>query len=192
MIRLPLFPLSTWLYPGIPLSLQVFESRYLDMVSAQLKQDAGFGIVPIRTGREVGKAPSIYPVGVEVKIADWQQLPSGVLGITVCGQRKFRVLQSDIQPDNLMVAEVSYLDDDQPAAVDERYQGLADLLQDLKEHPATVTLGLPLVKDDSELSYQLSQLLPLAPKEKMAALAMTGAGERLDFLANKISYLAQI
>lgn len=191
MTRLPLFPLSSWLFPGIPLGLQVFERRYLDMISAQLRQEAGFGIVPIRKGSEVGKPPSIYPVGVEVKIADWHQLPNGMLGITVCGHKKFRVLESIVQPDGLMLAEVSYLGDDQPRGIDERYQGLAELLEDLKQHPATVTLGLPAARDDSELSYQLSQLLPLAPSEKMGTLAMTSAEERLDFLATKVSDLAQ-
>lgn len=191
MSRLPLFPLSTWLYPGIPLRLQVFERRYLDMISTQLKQQAGFGIVPIRKGREVGKPPTIYPLGVEVKITDWHQLPNGVLGITVHGKKKFRVLESEVQPDGLMLGQVNWLGADQPATIGERYRGLADLLQDLKEHPATVTMDLPAAQDASELSYQLSQLLPMEAREKMNALAMTSATERLDFLASRISGLAQ-
>ncbi|MGH8282887.1 MAG: LON peptidase substrate-binding domain-containing protein, partial [Gammaproteobacteria bacterium] len=33
MERIPLFPLNTVLYPGGPLPLRIFETRYLDMVS---------------------------------------------------------------------------------------------------------------------------------------------------------------
>jgi Lon protease-like protein len=189
--RLPLFPLSSWLYPGISLGLQVFEARYLDMLRAQLKKGEGFGIVPIREGREVGKAPNIYPLGVEVRVADWHQLANGVLGLTVIGERKFRVLESEIQPDQLMVARVAYLRDDPPGPIPERYDGLAELLKQLKEHPATVTMGLPQATDSSELSYQLAQVLPLSSQEQMAVLAMADAEERLGFIAQKVGQLAQ-
>lgn len=191
MSRLPLFPLSTWLYPGIPLSLQIFERRYLDMLSGQSKRGEGFGIVPIRSGSEVGKAPGIFPVGVEVRIADWHQLPNGVLGITVVGERKFRVFESEVREDQLLMAEVSYLQDHAPAEIPERFQGLVDILQQLKDHPATVSMDLPEPGNDRELGYQLSQLLPLPAQEKMQLLGMSSALERLDFIAKKISQLAQ-
>jgi Lon protease-like protein len=189
--RLPLFPLASWLYPGIPLALQVFEKRYLDMLGSQLKKGEGFGIVPIRAGREVGTAPSIYPIGVEVRVADWHQLPNGVLGISVVGERKFRVLETEVQSDQLMMARVSRLVDDRPGPVPEQYGGLAELLKQLKEHPATIAMNLPEAADTHDLGYQLSQLLPLAVQEKMAVLAMTDPAERLDFIARKIGQLAQ-
>ncbi|MFI4920283.1 MAG: LON peptidase substrate-binding domain-containing protein, partial [Gammaproteobacteria bacterium] len=44
MEEIPLFPLQTVLYPGGPLSLRIFETRYLDMVSRCLKQEQGFGV----------------------------------------------------------------------------------------------------------------------------------------------------
>jgi Lon protease-like protein len=191
LTRLPLFPLSSWLYPGIPLSLQLFERRYLDMLSAQSRVGKGFGVVPIRAGSEVGKAPSIYPVGVEVRIADWHQLPNGVLGITVIGERKFRVIETEVQTDQLVVGSVGYLGEGESEEIPERYQGLADLLQQLKEHPATVTMDLPEPADSNELGYQLSQLLPLSAQEKMAVLAMSDSLERLEFIAHKIGRLAQ-
>lgn len=189
--RLPLFPLSGWLYPGIPLALQVFERRYLDMLSVQLKSGAGFGVVPIRGGKEVGKAAHIYPLGVEVRISDWHQLANGLLGITVIGERKFRVLESEVLPDQLIVARVSYLCADQPKLIPEQYDGLVELLQQLKEHPATDTMDLPPANDSSELGYQLAQVLPLPAEEKMAMMALTDAEERLDFLARKVGQLAQ-
>lgn len=44
-MRLPLFPLDTVLFPGCVLDLQIFEARYLDMVSQCLK-----------AGHEIGRA----------------------------------------------------------------------------------------------------------------------------------------
>ena len=52
----PLFPLSTVLYPGGFLPLRVFERRYLDMITAVMRGDARFGVVSIREGEEVGNA----------------------------------------------------------------------------------------------------------------------------------------
>ncbi|MGH8415392.1 MAG: LON peptidase substrate-binding domain-containing protein, partial [Gammaproteobacteria bacterium] len=53
---IPLFPLNAVLYPGGPLPLRIFETRYLDMVSLCLKQEAGFGVCLIEQGSETGPA----------------------------------------------------------------------------------------------------------------------------------------
>ena len=91
-MRLPLFPLNTVLFPGCFLDLQVFEARYLDMVSQCLKAGHGFGVVHILDGKEVGAAPAEFShIGCEALIRDWQQLPSGLLGIRVEGGRRFDV-----------------------------------------------------------------------------------------------------
>ncbi|MCW8195308.1 ATP-dependent protease [Proteobacteria bacterium 005FR1] len=190
-VHLPLFPLSTWLYPGIPLSLQIFERRYLDMLAEQSKCNEGFGIVPIRSGREVGKAPGIYPIGVEVRMTDWHQLPNGVLGITVKGERKFRVFETEVRDDQLMLADVGFLHEDPPTQIPEQYEGLSELLRQLKEHPATVTMDLPEPDNSADLGYQLSQLLPLSAQEKMRLLGMANPLERLDVIAHKIGQLSQ-
>ena len=44
-MSLPLFPLNTVLFPGCILDLQIFEARYLDMISSCMKQGGGFGVV---------------------------------------------------------------------------------------------------------------------------------------------------
>ena len=55
---LPLFPLKTVLFPGGILPLRIFEPRYLDMVSACLRTDSGFGVVTIHEGNEAGGQPT--------------------------------------------------------------------------------------------------------------------------------------
>ena len=54
---LPLFPLHAVLCPGVVLPLHIFEPRYREMVGRCLADDAPFGVVLIREGREVG--PSV-------------------------------------------------------------------------------------------------------------------------------------
>ena len=50
----PLFPLSTVLFPGGPLPLRIFETRYLDMVSDCMRHEKPFGVCLIRNGLETG------------------------------------------------------------------------------------------------------------------------------------------
>ena len=111
-MKLPLFPLNTVLFPGYRLDLQIFEARYLDMIGRCMKQGGGFGVVSIVEGREVGEAPEAFgKVGCEALIRDWQQLPNGLLGIRVEGGRRFRVLDTQVQPDQLLVADVAWLEE---------------------------------------------------------------------------------
>src|SRR6478735_8257500 len=55
-ISIPLFPLSTVLFPDGVLPLQIFEVRYLDMISRCLTDDEPFGVVLLTHGQEV-RAP---------------------------------------------------------------------------------------------------------------------------------------
>ena len=88
----PLFPLQQCLLPGQRLALQIFEPRYLRLISDCLKADRGFGVVQIHEGREVGQLPTIYPVGTEAVIVDWYQQPDGLLGIEIEGCDVFGAL----------------------------------------------------------------------------------------------------
>ena len=54
MLDLPLLPLNAVLFPEMPLQLHIFEQRYRQMVQECLDNDAMFGIVLLRRGREVG------------------------------------------------------------------------------------------------------------------------------------------
>ena len=99
-MSLPLFPLNTVLFPGCRLDLQIFEARYLDMVSACMKRGEGFGVVGILEGREVGEAPGRFAWhGCEALIRDFHQQDNGLLGIRVEGGRRFTVQSSQVQPD---------------------------------------------------------------------------------------------
>jgi len=47
MHEVPLFPLSTVLFPQAALSLRIFEARYLAMISDCLKFEKPFGVMLI-------------------------------------------------------------------------------------------------------------------------------------------------
>ncbi len=190
MSEIPLFPLRTILLPEVPLSLQVFEQRYVKMVTECLRSNTGFGIVLIREGYEVGQAPLIFPVGLYVELIDWHQLPSGLLGIKVAGSRKFTVKRSRIQDDQLMLATVAWHEPEPREAVPAPFDGLERLLSELREHPEIQALNLPEPEFACQLGWQLTQLLPISKPEQVALLAVDDPVERLERIAEHLERLA--
>ena len=180
--NLALFPLSTVLFPGCRLDLQLFEARYLDMLGRCLKQGCGFGVVGIFQGQEAGRpADQFAQVGCEALIRDWQQRPNGLLGIRVEGGRRFRVLSSWVQADQLTCADVDWLVGTPDQPVQDQYADLAALLQALAEHPLVNNLGMHGHTDSQQvLANQLAYLLPFSVQDKARLLETAEPGKRLE------------
>ncbi|MBE7376819.1 LON peptidase substrate-binding domain-containing protein [Pseudomonas lopnurensis] len=173
-MRLPLFPLDTVLFPGCILDLQIFEARYLDMVSQCLKAGHGFGVVRILEGREVGTAPAAFAaIGCEALIRDWQQLANGLLGIRVEGGRRFDVQSSEVLRDQLTVAQVSWRDEAAERPLAGQHADLAVLLEALGQHPMVESLGMARpAAGQRALASQLAYLLPFEAEQKIALLGL--------------------
>ena len=181
-MTLPLFPLNTVLFPGCVLDLQIFEARYLDMIARCMKQGAGFGVVCILDGREVGSAPQdIAGIGCEALIRDFQKQDNGLLGIRVEGGRRFEVLSTDLQRDQLLVAQVEWLDEVPEQPLQEEDQDLLALLKALAEHPMVAALNMNTeVAGQQSLANQLAYLLPFAEADKIELLQVNDPQQRLD------------
>src|SRR3569623_1408701 len=80
-LLLPLFPLISVLFPGGVLPLRIFEPRYMEVVSVCMKEQSGFGVSLILSGKEVGEAATTYEVGTLVNIIDWDQRVDRLAGI---------------------------------------------------------------------------------------------------------------
>ncbi len=181
-MKLPLFPLDTVLFPGCQLDLQIFEARYLDMVSRCLKAGHGFGVVRIVEGSEVGVAPGEYATtGCEALIRDWQQRPNGLLGIRVEGGRRFDVESAEVQRDQLTVAEVAWRSEGEELPLGDEHAELAILLEALGQHPMVQTLGMTgVVHGQRSLASQLAYLLPFQPEQKVELLQMDDPRRQLE------------
>lgn len=188
---LPLFPLNTVLFPGCMLDLQVFEPRYLDMISRCMKQGQGFGVVSLLEGNETGPANGLFAtLGCEALIRDFQQLPNGLLGIRVEGARRFRVLRAQVLPDQLNVGEVQWLSDadDQPLRAE--HADLAALLSALSAHPLVAALGMSAEPaGQAALANQLAYLLPLNREQKLQLLGSDSTEQRLELLQTLLELL---
>src|SRR3990172_3261195 len=108
MERLPLFPLRTVLFPGMPLPLRIFEERYRLMIGRCLEQRAPFGVVLIRSGEEVGGPAEPYDVGTTARIVRVQRLEDGRMNLVALGERRFRIVHLDRSEPHLS-GDVDYL-----------------------------------------------------------------------------------
>jgi Lon protease-like protein len=159
---LPLFPLGSVLFPKGRLPLQIFEQRYLNMVRTAMRTETGFGICLLREGEEVarpGVHQQVHRVGTYVQVVDWDQLPSGLLGLTVEARCKFEVLDCHAEKDQLLVGQVARCSTDYvgepPIALTAEHDVLVSLLEQLVSHPVISRLGMQInYQDLRELSWR--------------------------------------
>lgn len=180
-MELPLFPLDTVLFPGCTLDLQIFEPRYLDMVSRCLKQGQGFGVVTLLEGRETGPAATGFArIGCEALVRDWSQRPNGLLGLRVEGGRRFVVRDSSVQADQLLIGEVEWQASGPQAALEENHEDLLALLEVLVAHPMVLELEMSAAAaSQAVLADKLGYLLPFAREQKLELLALADPARRL-------------
>jgi len=181
-MSLALFPLNTVLFPQCILDLQIFEARYLDMIGRCMKQGSGFGVVCILEGDEVGVAPDGFAlVGCEALITDFHQQDNGLLGIRVVGGRRFRVLSTEVQRDQLLVAQVQWLDEAPEKPLQDDDADLIALLKALAEHPMVEALNMGTeATGQQSLANQLAYLLPFSELDKIDLLQLDDPQQRLD------------
>lgn len=103
MYEIPLFPLNTVLFPGMPITLHIFEERYKEMITFCLTTHRPFGVVLIRQGVEaLGPLAEPHLIGCTAQITHVQTADEGRLNILAIGQERFRILSLHHQQPYLM------------------------------------------------------------------------------------------
>lgn len=191
-MRRALFPLHTILFPGGRLPLQIFEQRYIQLITECMREQYGFVTVLISEGNEVGSAPRIYQTGCYVEITDFESLPNGLLGITIEAKYRVRLSQSGVRDSGLLMAEATPIEapegDKHPLPAD--YQHLTETLQELLQHPYAEQLATEVDFDDARsVCYRLCELLPLSSAQKQLLLEVPSIEELLDQVCVQIKSL---
>ena len=188
--KLPVFPLGLVVLPGTIQTLQIFEPRYLSMVKDCMNSESGF-VITLSNDNISGE--SFMSQGTFVDIIDFNQLPNGLLGITVKGREKVSIKSIEQVESGLHYASISPIAepvvDDQ--AVLAKFPDLINVLSQLKEHPQVKLLPLEIDMLSAEsVSYQLAGLIPISPIQKQTLLEAFDSKQRMNILAklvNKIS-----
>ena len=175
-----LFPLHTVLFPGGPLPLRIFETRYTDMVRRCTRTQEPFGVVLIQEGDEAGVVATTATVGCTARIVDFHTLHDGLLGISCVGERKFRVLRVWRADDGLNMGEVAWLPVEPelpvPAECERLASTLRRALEELAEHYENVARKFD---DAAWIGARIAELLPIELADKQALLELDDPLERL-------------
>jgi hypothetical protein len=184
-IELPLFPLSTVLFPGGRLDLRVFERRYLDLVRDCTRSGSGFGVCLIVRGREAGAPATPAAFGTVARIVDFATLPDGLLGIVTRGHERFHVERTRVRDNGLVIGHVELLPDDPVQPVPPEYGLLAQIAQRLADQIGGELAQAEQARfDDSAwVAWRLAEILPLEMDERQQLLQESDATRRLALLA---------
>jgi Lon protease-like protein len=203
---LPIFPLSTVLFPGAALPLHIFEQRYRAMIRRCLEAPAHeFVVCLIKEGDEVVEPPTPdappgrpaipHDVGTTARILEAHQLPDGRYYIVCLGGERIR-LRRLVQREPYLVGAVEPFPDEaaptptqDPAELAARMRGaverlLATLKQALAARPEqrrqVQELARAVPADARGLSFFVPRVLTLAnAQEQQRLLEATSAHERL-------------
>ena len=188
--EIPLFPLNTVLFPGGPLSLRIFETRYLDMVSRCMKSGEGFGVCLIDKGAETGPA-RMHEVGTLARIRDWSQGGDGLLHILALGERRFRVKSAHIQADGLNLCTPEWLAEELRLPLPESRAPLAELLREIVQQVGGPYAALEQDYGDAAwVGGRLAELLPISLPQRQYLLEISDPLQRIEILATLVQSLA--
>ena len=178
----PLFPLRTVLFPGGPLPLRIFESRYIDMISQCMKSDSPFGVVLIREGNETGVATT-YEIGTLANITDWYQGSDGLLGVTAIGGQRFRLVSGRQQDSGLNIGEIEVIPPEPPMPLPDEYASLRKILEGVLDDLGRLYESLERHFDDAVwVSYRLIEILPIELEQKQQFLESSDTMARLKLI----------
>jgi hypothetical protein len=188
--RLPMFPLSTVLFPHASLPLHVFEPRYRALMHDCLEGDRRFGVVLIERGSEVGGGDERSPLGTRGLITEAAELQDGRWLLVVEGECLIEVeqwLPDDPYPVAL-VTEVRTVESGQDATplLEDAARRVRRTRALLAEQGGTAALPPGNLYDeaaDAEIaSWQVCAAAPLSAYDAQQLLAADDASERMSLL----------
>jgi len=181
--EIPLFPLGTVLFPGGPLPLRIFETRYIDLVRRCMRDGSGFGVVLIREGAEAGTPAVTFDVGTYARIVDFSQQPDGLLGIRATGERRFRILERRRARDGLNLADVEWLPEERSVPLPGEFAELGPAIDAILTQAGEPYTSLERRLDDAAwISGRLAEILPVPTVHKQHCLELDDPVERLRYL----------
>jgi Lon protease-like protein len=178
--RLPVFALNTVLYPGGSLALKVFEPRYVEMTKACLRDGTPFGVCLIREGNEVGDPALTASVGCTARITQWELPHPNLFHLAATGERRFRIVASEVDALGLLVCEAEFLAPEEGCAPPDPL--CRSVLASAVEQFGAERFPEPIALDDAAwVSYRLAEVLPIAASLKQQLLEIPAA-QRLEIL----------
>ncbi|MGH7124453.1 MAG: LON peptidase substrate-binding domain-containing protein, partial [Stellaceae bacterium] len=180
---IPIFPLTgVLLLPRGRMPLNIFEPRYLAMVSDALAYPRLIGMVQPREGLGDAGDPAVYTIGCAGRITGFGEVDEGRYEITLTGVSRFAIVE-----------ELALVKGYRPVRVDwTRFRGdlaqttggvdrdrlLAALKPYLKRHKVKTDWDAIAKTPDERLVTSLAMVCPFAASEKQGLLEAEGLPAR--------------
>ena len=196
MTVMPMFPLGAVLMPAMPLSLRIFEERYLKLLGDLIGQEnPEFGVVLIERGQEVGGGEKRLTIGTLASVTDIGTLDE-FYGIESFGSQRFRV-NAWLPDDPYPMADIDLLPDliwdsslmQARVQLETKVRNLlafASEFGDLQYGP-----DFELSDDPMDACWQLAAMLPVGPLDQFDLLKAESANELVSTTANVVATLEE-
>lgn len=186
---LPIFPLNSVLFPHGKLALRIFEPRYMDMVARCMQEGTTFGVCLIAEGKEVGAAAVPHKFGTEARIVDWDMSQPGMLGLTVQGGRRFRLLDHSIDAQQGILGNILWVEEPATPVLTATHKELLPLMQLVLADTGEERIPQPHVLGDASwIGYRYAEILPIPPLARQRLLELEDAELRLTII---LAYLRE-
>ena len=168
MKQLALFVLNSFILPQGKMQLRVFEPRYIRLVSEASSGKRDFALAQINPYVGQQHQDRVLPLATRVQIEDFEQLEDGLLGITIAGVEKVRIVKRWQEADKLQVAEVETVASWPSAPLQNDYLPLVQQFKKLLlQYPQLTALyPAPAYNDAAWLASRYLELLPMQPALK--------------------------
>lgn len=190
---LPMFPLSTVLFPGVGMPLQIFEPRYLRLIEDLSSAPPYLGVVLITRGSEVGGGDERSSVGTVARISEKVQLENGNWLVLIVGMRPIKI-RNWLPDDPYPVALIEEFDDDSSFLGEEALMRIEKklryslLLQGEVSVSKNISPSITLSPKSEEALWQMCAVAPLQLIDQQSLLVEQSAqsrGKLLDSLLDE-------
>ena len=185
---IPIFPLSGVIYfPRTNLPLNIFEQRYLNLVSDTYKKNKLMGMVQSQKS-----AHSVYKVGCLGKISDFQKSEDGRILINLTGLTRFKILQEVENKKLYREFKVDYKNFGIDLETSTDDQDTKDLMEKAKVFFKKNGLLLNWREfeklDETQKINTLSMISPITNEEKQKLLESLTLRDKIETLSSIISF----
>ena len=185
---IPVFPLSGVIYfPKTNLPLNIFEQRYLDLVTDTYKKDKLMGMVQSQKNNS-----GVYDIGCLGKISDFQKSKDGRILINLTGITRFKILE-EIENNKLYrefkVDYESFGSDLKSSTINLNTEKLMDKAKLFFRKNGLLLNWKEFEKlDELQKINTLSMISPVTNEEKQKLLESLTPHDKIDTLDNIISF----
>ena len=162
------------------------------MVKECMAKDHGFVMV-FQNGSQKNDNYEISKKGSYVEIIDFNNLPNGLLGISVKSINKVEIKDLTQLEDGLHIAQINPLIDpevDDQALLAE-FPEITNILNQLIKHPRILEMPLDVDFNSADsVAYHLAGLIPISWSRKQSLLEAFDASQRLNILSKYIEEIS--